>query len=63
MLKADVIEKIPALTVPTITRSDIRLVTALVTVLAATRLVNKIDKVIRKIDQLEHPDDVLRFLR
>ena len=63
MLKADVIEKIPALTVPTITRSDIRLITALVTVLAATHLVNKVDKVIRKIDRLENPDDVLRFLR
>ena len=63
MLKADIIEKIPSLTVPTITRSDIRLITALVTVLAATHLVNKVDKVIRKIDRLEHPDDVLRFLR
>ena len=63
MIKTEIIEKIPKLTVPTITRSDIRLITALVTVVAATHLVNKVEKVIREIDRLEHPDDVLRFLR
>ncbi len=63
MLKTDIIEKIPVLTVPTVTRSDIRLITALVTVLAATHLVNKVHKVIREIDRLEHPDDVLRFFK
>ena len=51
MLKTDIIEKIPVLTVPTVTRSDIRLITALVTVLAATHLVNKVHKVIREIDR------------
>ena len=63
MIKTEIIEKIPKIPVPNITHSDIRLITALVTVVAATHLVNKVEKVIREIDRLEHPDDVLRFLR
>ncbi len=63
MIKTEIIDKIPKLPVPNITHSDIRLITALVTVLAATHLVNKVDKVLRKIDRLEHPNDVLRLLR
>ena len=63
MIKTEIIEKIPKLPASSITHSDIRLITALVTVLAATHLVNKVDKVIRNIDKLEHPDDVLKFLR
>ena len=63
MIKTEIIEKKPKVPVPNITHRDIRLITALITVLAATHLVNKVDKVIRNIDKLEHPDDVLRFLR
>ena len=63
MIKTEIIEKIPKVPVPNITHGDIRLITALITVLAATHLVNKVDKVIRNIDKLEHPDDVLKFLR
>ena len=63
MIKTEIIEKIPKLPTPNITHGDIRLITALITVLAATHLVNKVDKVIRNIDKLEHPDDVMKFLR
>jgi len=59
----EIIEKIPKLPVPTVTHGDIQVILRLVTVLAATHLANKVSRIIRDIDKLDNPDDVLRYFR
>lgn len=63
MKKFDIIEKIPKLPLPTITHSDAQVILRLVTVLAATHLANKVSKIIKDIDKLENPDEILRYLK
>ena len=63
MKKFDIIEKIPKLPLPTITHSDAQVILRLVTGLAATHLANKVSKIIKDIDKLENPDEILRYLK
>lgn len=63
MKKFDIIEKIPKLPVPDIGHSDVQIILKLVTILAACHLVNKADKVVTKINNLENPDTIIRFLK
>ena len=63
MKKLEIIDKIPKLPLPNISHSDVQIIVRLVTVLAATHLANKVDKIVKEINNLEHPDDVLRFLK
>ena len=63
MKKFDIIEKIPKLPLPTITHSDAQVILRLITVLAATHLANKVSKIIKDIDKLENPDEVLCYLK
>ena len=54
MKKLEIIEKIPKLPLPSVTHSN---------ALAATHLANKVSKIIKDIDKLENPDEVLRYLK
>lgn len=63
MGKPDILEKIPKLPVPVISHSDVQIVLRLVTVLAATHLANKVKRIIKDIDRLENPDEVMRFFK
>ena len=63
MGKSDILEKIPKLPVPVISHSDVQIVLRLVTVLAATHLANKVKRIIKDIDRLENPDEVMRFFK
>ena len=63
MKKLEIIDKIPKLPLLNISHSDVQIVVRLVTVIAATHLANKVNRIIKDIDKLEHPDEVLRFLK
>ena len=63
MAKFDIIEKIPKLPVPTLGHSDIQLILKLATILAACHLVNKTDKVMKKIDKFDDPNSIISLLK
>ena len=63
MKKIEILDKISNLPIPNIRSSDIQIIMRLVTILAATHLVSKVDKIIKEINKLENPDDVIRFLK
>ena len=61
MKKFEIIKKIPKLPVPDIHGGDLRIVLTLATVIAATHMVNRIEKVAKELDRLEHPDGPIIF--
>lgn len=61
MKKFEIIKKIPKLPLPEIYGGDIRIVLTLATVLATTHMVNRIEKVARALDTMEHPDAPVIF--
>ena len=63
MKKLDIINKIPKLPIPNIGAGDIQIIMRLVTIIAATHLANKVDKVIKEINKLENPDAIIKFLK
>ena len=63
MKSTEIISKIAKLPVPTINHSDVQVVLRLITVLAATHLVNKVNKTIIKINDLDNPDNLFKFFK
>ena len=63
MAKFDIIKKIPKIPVPTLGHSDIQLILKLATILAACHLVNKTDKVMKKIDKFDDPNSIISLLK
>ena len=63
MAKFDIIEKIPKLPVPDIGHGDIQLILKLATILAACHLVNKTDKVMKKINKFDDPNSIISLLK
>ena len=63
MAKLDIIEKIPKLPVPTLGHSDVQVILRLVTILAACHLVNKTDKVMKKLDRFDEPNSIISLLK
>lgn len=63
MKKFDIIEKIPKMPIPDIRHGDVQIVLKLITVLASTHLANKVNKIIKNIDKLEHPDEFINILK
>ena len=63
MKSTEIISKIAKLPVPTINHSDVQIVLRLVTVLAATHLVNKVNKTITRIIDLDNPDNLFKFFK
>lgn len=63
MKKIEILNKIPKLPIPNIGHGDIQIIMRLVTILAATHLANRVNKVIKEIKNLENPDSIIRFLK
>jgi len=63
MKSTEIISKIAKLPVPTINHSDVQVVLRLITVLAATHLVNKVNKTITRINDLDNPDNLFKFFK
>ena len=61
MKNFDIIKKIPKLPVPEIYGGDVRIVLTLATVLATTHMVNRIEKVAKALDKIDHPDAPIIF--
>ena len=61
MKNFDIMKKIPKLPLPEIYGGDIRIVLTLATVLATTHMVNRIEKVARALDKLDHPEAPIIF--
>lgn len=63
MKTPDIISKIPKLPVAQLKPAEIQIILRLITILAATHLANKVDKVIKELDKLENPDDIIRIFK
>jgi hypothetical protein len=61
MKNFDIVKKIPKLPVPEIYGGDIRIVLTLATVIATTHMVNRIEKVAKELDKMDHPDAPVIF--
>ncbi len=58
-----IIDKITKLPIPQLKQSDIQVILRLVTVLAATHLVNKVNKTIKHVEKLDNPNDIIGLLK
>jgi hypothetical protein len=63
MKKLEILNKIPTIKLPSIMSSDAQVILRLVTILAATHLANKVDKVIKDFEALDNPDDIIHIFR
>ena len=63
MKKFEILNKIPTIKLPGIMSSDAQVILRLVTILAATHLANKVDKVIKDFEALDNPDDIIHIFR
>ena len=63
MKKLELLTKIPKVKLPSIMSSDAQVILRLVTILAATHLANKVDKVIKDFEALDNPDDIIHIFR
>ncbi len=59
MKSHDIIDKIRKLPVPQLRQSDVQVILRLVTVIAATHLVNKVNKTIKHVEKLDNPNGLL----
>jgi len=63
MKKLEILTKLPKVKFPSIMSSDAQVILRLVTILAATHLANKVDKVIKDFEALDNPDDIIHIFR
>lgn len=63
MKPTEIFEKIPKLPIGELRHSDAQVLLRLITILAATHLASKVNKIIKNIDKLDHPDDVLKYIK
>ncbi len=63
MKTTEIFGKITKLPVPQMKQGDAQVILRLVTVLATTHLVNKINKTIKKINELDNPDQIIGFFK
>jgi len=63
MKKMEILEKIPKLPITDFKHSDAQVILRLITILAACYLSGKINRVLKRIQKMEHPDDVLKYLK
>lgn len=61
MKNFDIMKKIPKLPLSEIYGGDVRIVLTLATVLATTHMVNRIEKVAKALDKMDHPDAPVIF--
>ena len=63
MKTTEILGKITKLPVPQMKQGDAQVILRLVTVLATTHLVTKINKTIKKINELDNPDQIIGFFK
>ena len=63
MKKLEILTKLSKVNLPSIMSSDAQVILRLVTILAATHLANKVDKVIKDFEALDNPDDIIHIFR
>ncbi len=63
MKKPEIIEKISKFPIIEFRHSDAQVVLRLVTILAACHLSGKINRVLKRIQKMEHPDEFINILK
>ncbi len=63
MKKIEILEKLPKFPITELGHSDLQVILRLVTILAATHLASKVNRVIKNINKLERPEDVLKYIK
>ena len=63
MKKPEIIQKLPKLPLSELGQSDVQVILRLITILAATHLASKVNRVIKNINKLERPEDVFKYLK
>ena len=63
MKKPEIIEKISKFPITEFRHSDAQIVLRLVTILAACHLSGKINRVLKRIQKMEHPEEFINILK
>lgn len=63
MKKPEILEKLPKFPITEFRHSDAQVVLRLVTILAATHLAGKVNRVLKRIEKMEHPHDFIDILK
>ncbi len=63
MKKTELLEKVSKFPIPEFRHSDAQVVLRLVTILAATHLAGKVNRVLKRIEKMEHPNDFIDLLK
>ena len=63
MKKIEILEKLPKFPITEFRHSDAQVVLRLVTILAATHLVGKVNRVLKRIEKMEQPNDFIDLLK
>lgn len=63
MKPTEILEKIPKLPITELRHSDAQVLLRLVTILAATHLASKVNRIVKNINKLENPNDVLKYIK
>ena len=61
MKKFEILKKIPKLPLPEVHVGDVRIILTLATAIATTHMVNRIEKVAKELDKLDHPEAPIIF--
>ncbi len=63
MKKIELLEKLPKFPITEFRHSDAQVVLRLVTNLAATHLAGKVNRVLKRIEKIDHPNDFIDLLK
>ena len=63
MRKPEVLEKLPKFPITEFRHTDAQVVLRLITILAACHLSGKVNRILKRIQKLENPDEVLKYLK
>lgn len=63
MKKPEILEKISKFPIPEFRHSDAQVVLRLVTILAACHLSGKVNRVLKRIQKMEHPEEFINILK
>jgi len=63
MKPSEIVEKIPKLPISNFKYSDAQVILRLVTIIAACHLSGKINRVLKRIQKMEHPNDFIDLLK
>ena len=63
MKKIELLEKLPKFPITEFRHSDAQVILRLVTILAACRLSGKINRILKRIQKMEHPEEFINILK